>query len=244
MPTLASDRCADWLRRAARAALLVIGLSSFTVPSIGVSATLPVGGAWLIDGTGAAVQIFDCRHAGGDTAHDYFIGGYLHAIFERDSGAWEKIIHDVATGPTNTQYLPGLVWRSGMTDNVAELLLDFGKAGKFPPEALGIFSAGRTSAPISDGLFGEWLDFLAGTESFKAAATALKLASMSLLGGRRLSADQIVKVISQPALFAHKRDRADGMLTHDWFQLARALVKLDARYELVVLKILLENIGN
>ena len=60
MQTLASDRCADWLRRAARAALLVIGVSSFTVPGIGVSATLPVDGAWLIDGTGAAVQIFDC----------------------------------------------------------------------------------------------------------------------------------------------------------------------------------------
>jgi hypothetical protein len=189
-------------------------------------------------------DILKAWQAGGDTAHDYFIGGYLRAIFERDLGVWEKIIHDIATGPTNTQYLPGLVWRSGMTDNVAKLLLDFGKAGKFPLETLRIFSMGQTSAPISDGLFGEWLDFLVGSESFKAAATALKLASMSLLGGRRLTADQIVKVISQPALFAYKRDRADGMLTHDWFELARALVKLDAGYELVVLKMLLENIGD
>jgi uncharacterized protein (DUF2147 family) len=59
--TLASDHCADWLRRAARAALLVIGLSSFTVPGVGVSATVPAAGAWLIDGTGAAVEIFDCN---------------------------------------------------------------------------------------------------------------------------------------------------------------------------------------
>ena len=131
-----------------------------------------------------------------------------------------------------------------MTDNVAKLLLDLGKAEKFPAEALGIFSMGQTSAPISNGLFGEWLNFLVGTGTFKAAATALDLASMSLLGGRQLSADQIVNVIGQPALFAHKSDRAGTMLTHYWFQLARTLVKLDPQYELLVLKILLDNIGN
>ncbi len=194
--------------------------------------------------SGAWLDILKAWQGGGEAAHDYFIGGYLRAIFERDVSTWEKIIHDLATEATNIKYLPGLVWRSGMTDNVAKLLLGLGKAEKFPPEALGIFSMGRTSAPISNELFGEWLDFLVGADTFKAAATGLNLASMSLLAGRQLSADQIVKVISQPALFAHERDRADVMLTHYWFQLARTLIKLDAKYELAVLKILAENIGN
>ena len=189
-------------------------------------------------------DILKAWQEGGDTAHDYFVGGYLRAIFERDLGAWEKIIHDLATALTNTPFLPGLVWRSGITDNVAKLLLDLGKAGKFPPEALGIFSMGRTSAPICDELFGEWLNFLVSAGTFKAAATAVNLSSMSLLVGRQLSADQIGRVISQPALFAHQRDRSEVMLTHYWFQLARALVKLDAQNELIVLKILLENIGS
>jgi uncharacterized protein (DUF2147 family) len=52
-------RCADWLRRAARAALLVIPLSSLAVPGTAASAMVP-DGAWFIDGTGGAVQIFDC----------------------------------------------------------------------------------------------------------------------------------------------------------------------------------------
>jgi hypothetical protein len=52
-------RCTGWLRRATRAALLVIALSSFAVPGAAVSAIVP-DGAWLIHGTGAAVQIFDC----------------------------------------------------------------------------------------------------------------------------------------------------------------------------------------
>jgi hypothetical protein len=189
-------------------------------------------------------DILKAWQAEGDTAHDYFIGGYLRAIFEHDLGTWQEIIHSLATSSASLKHLPGLVWRSGMTNDVAKLLLDLGKAGKFPAEALGIFSMGQTSAPISDRLFGEWLNFLVGIGTFKAAATALDLASMSLLGGRQLSADQIVNVISQPALFVHEKGRADVMLTHYWFQLARTLVKLDAQHELLVLELLLNNIGN
>ena len=59
MQTLAHHSCARSLRRAACAALLVIALSSFAVPGTAVSAIVPEG-AWFIDGTGAAVQIFDC----------------------------------------------------------------------------------------------------------------------------------------------------------------------------------------
>jgi hypothetical protein len=195
-------------------------------------------------GNSAWSDIFRAWQAAADKAHDFFIGGYLRAIFERDAAKWEEIIHEVAGNSVAARKLPGLVWRSGMTDGVAKLLLELGKAEKFPSEALGIFSMGRTAAPISDGLFDEWLKFLIGTGTFEAAATALNLASMSHLGGRRLTADQIVAVIGQPALFAHERDRSDVMLTHYWFRLARALIKLDAQHELLVLQILLDNIGN
>jgi uncharacterized protein (DUF2147 family) len=58
--TPAPVRCADWLRRAARAASLAIALTSFAVPGTAASAMAP-NGAWFIDGTGGAVQIFDCN---------------------------------------------------------------------------------------------------------------------------------------------------------------------------------------
>jgi uncharacterized protein (DUF2147 family) len=40
--------------------LLVIALSSFAVSGTAVSSSLSAVGAWFIDGTGVAVQIFDC----------------------------------------------------------------------------------------------------------------------------------------------------------------------------------------
>ena len=60
MQTLTHRSCARSLRRAACAALLVIALGSFAVPATAVSTMGPADGVWLIDGTGAAVQIFDC----------------------------------------------------------------------------------------------------------------------------------------------------------------------------------------
>ena len=60
MQTPAAVRCPDWLRRAARAAWLVIALTSFAVPGTAASAIVPPDGAWLIDGAAAVVQIFDC----------------------------------------------------------------------------------------------------------------------------------------------------------------------------------------
>ena len=59
MQTLASFSCVDWLRRAARAASLVAALWVLGVPGTAVSADVP-DSAWFIDGTGAAIQIFDC----------------------------------------------------------------------------------------------------------------------------------------------------------------------------------------
>jgi len=121
--------------------------------------------------------------------------------------------------------------------------LDLAKAGKLSPQSLSIFSMGQAAVPISDGLFGEWLDFLFGVRTFEAAVTALHIASMSLLSKRRLNVDQIRNVITQPVLLVRESDHGHVMLAYDWLQLSKALIKLDAANELTVLETLLENIG-
>jgi hypothetical protein len=102
----------------------------------------------------------------------------------------------------------------------------------------------RASAPLSDGMFAQWLDFLVSVDSFSASSTALNLASMSLLNGRTLTAAQLEKVLTQPALFKHDSSRSDGMLSYYWLQLSRTLIKLNPGAERIVLRTLLENIGN
>jgi uncharacterized protein (DUF2147 family) len=51
---------ADRLRRAAATALLVIAATFFAVPGTAASAVVPDGGACFVDGTGAALRIFNC----------------------------------------------------------------------------------------------------------------------------------------------------------------------------------------
>ena len=194
-------------------------------------------------GSAAWPDILKAWQDAGDDAHDFFVGGYLRAIFERDPVRWEAIIQELSSVPANVKFLPGLVWRSGMTERAARVLLDLAKAGKLSPQSLSIFSMGQAAVPISDGLFGEWLDFLFGVRTFEAAVTALHIASMSLLSKRRLNVDQIRNVITQPVLLVRESDHGHVMLAYDWLQLSKALIKLDAANELTVLETLLENIG-
>ena len=69
-------------------------------------------------------------------ANVYFVGGYLRAIFERDTEAWEQIVFAIANDGRKPEYLPGLIWRSGMSDNAAQLLCNSLAPERFGPKDL------------------------------------------------------------------------------------------------------------
>jgi hypothetical protein len=50
--------------------------------------------------------------------------------------------------------------------------------------------------------------------------------------------------VTQPLLFNSKGNRSNASLSHDWLSLSRALIKLDPGAERIVLRCLLEDIGN
>ena len=152
-------------------------------------------------------KIRDAYVSAGDEADGYFVGGYLRAVFEREPAAWEEIIASIAAEGRNLPALLGLVWRSGMTDRIAELILQLVRSGTLPPEALGVFRMGRGTDTLSDAMLGEWLDVLIGVGSLAAASTALDLASMAVHGGRLLTAPQIEQILTLPTLRAHKESR-------------------------------------
>lgn len=188
--------------------------------------------------------IYKAWEDAGEKAHDYFIGGYLGAIFKRNPSQWEKIIREIAQTSRIVENLAVIVWRSGITDSIADLLLDLVKNEKIDPGSLRIFSMGKASAPISDEVFNRWLTFLVEANTFRSASTALDLAAMSMIGGRKLPTNIIEAIITHPAIFARQESRADVMLTHYWLQMARTLIKQKPSANILVLKILIENIGN
>jgi hypothetical protein len=194
------------------------------------------GGAWG--------DLVTAWNAAGGSASDYFIGGYLRAVFERDQPAWEGLIRELANSSTNILVVPGVIWRSGINDNIAMLLLELAQRGKIPPERFDLFSMGRGDAGISDDVFSQWLNFLIGVETFEAASTALNLSYMSHMGGRHLTASQIRRVLTLPALFGHEGKQQASMLAFDWLELSKVLIQQDASSEIVVLQTLIEGISN
>jgi hypothetical protein len=181
----------------------------------------------------------------GDKASDYFIGGYLRAVFDRDPEVWEAVIADISESAPRPERLPAIVWRSGMTERVAALILQLVKTSRIPPDALHIFSVGRGTDPLSDQMLHNWLDALTNIGSFAASETALTLAAMSMHSGRKLTASKIQNIITQPALFAAEgtRKKADVMLTHHWLELSKKLVTLDTSAEVTVLRVLIDSIA-
>jgi hypothetical protein len=188
-------------------------------------------------------EIRKAYFSAGDEADGHFVGGFLRAVFERDPTVWEAIIASIAVEGSKLAALPGLVWRSGMTNNTARLILQLLRSGKILPDTPAIFGMGKGTDLLSDPMLTEWLDALIGVGSFSAASTALDLASMAVHGGRMLAADQIQNVLTQPVLAAHKEGRVDVMLSHHWLQLSRVLIKLNPEAESIVLASLLNSIG-
>jgi hypothetical protein len=104
---------------------------------------------------------------------------------DRAPQVWETTIEELAdNGRIQGSSIPGLVWRSGMSDKIAALILGVVKSGKAAPQTPGIFGAASATEGLSDATFGKLPEALMGLRSFAASATALRLALMSILGGR------------------------------------------------------------
>ena len=52
-------------------------------------------------------------------ASDYFIGGYLKALNERDNKRWELLMDDLSEDDKLASWIAGFTWRSGVSDNAA-----------------------------------------------------------------------------------------------------------------------------
>lgn len=180
----------------------------------------------------------------GARADDFFVGGYLRSVFERSVGEWENIIRQIAATDQNVDHVPGVVWRSGMSESIALLLINLVKSGKALPETLGVFSLGRATEGIPDRVFREWLETFLALGSWQSVSTALNLASMSLYSERKLDGALIARVLTHPALFHREDERNTVMLAHYWLRLAKALNQIEVNSELLLLRLLIETLGN
>jgi Transcriptional regulator, AbiEi antitoxin len=74
--------------------------------------------------------------------HDFFIGGFLAGLFESDKASWERELRLVAANDGTVSDFPVLLWRSGMSEPMAEQYLDLARTGRVDLRTIRMFVYG------------------------------------------------------------------------------------------------------
>lgn len=106
---------------------------------------------------------------------DYFLGGYLNGLFSQDTGLWELVIGELFQTPEALQYLLRLVWRSGMSDEVAWELSRLCDDGEIEARSFGILIYGGVVGSIPLEFAKQIVTKLLGGTTPEDADTALSL---------------------------------------------------------------------
>jgi len=184
--------------------------------------------------------------AKGDDASDFFIGGYLSGVFERNQSVWEDYIAQIRDSSLSGK-LPFLVSRSGMTANIAELLYESARTNIFDSSLFGIFIYGGAVKNIP-------------------AITILKILELMLLKGNKQNVHNALEIIgslihnkympeitdtnlcyeilSHSVFFTKSDDKSIGsMVEYNWKEVAVSLAKQNIEKGINLLNLCIANLG-
>src|SRR5262249_9793710 len=119
--------------------------------------------------------LLDAQREAGASGNAYLLGGYLRALFETDRHAWEQQMDALSKDETLRRLVPEITWRSGITDRAAARILGMARSGLIGVDAFRMFGYGGVVASMSAGALEEWIDFLLGSGSRRAATSSLTM---------------------------------------------------------------------
>lgn len=162
---------------------------------------------------------------------DFFIGGYLSAVHSRDVQLWEEMVEALLSNEAIRHMVLGVVWRSGMSDRIAGLLLDFAKIGVIDPRTFRLFIYGGVVNKLPLSVLEGVIDLLLGINDPIAADVALDLLDSRLRGhpdeGVALSR-RIEQTLGSTAFVeGHEQQASSNMLPYRWNEVANKLLELD-----------------
>ncbi len=182
-------------------------------------------------------------YAQGDKANDFFVGGYLLGVFEVDQRRWESIVKSLAA--EEAPLLADVVWRSGMTNVVADVLTQLLTKGVIPPEKLQLFAYGGASRRVPEKTVNEWIQVLIETGTRECAAIAVELFDyrfkVNESDGAQFPVSLAVEVLTQRGLLHPDNGGRRTMLAHHWARIAKRVAMSDSRLAIVVVDWVLEN---
>lgn len=179
---------------------------------------------------------------------DIFVGGYLSAVHSRNVQLWEELVESLLSNVDTRQLALGVVWRSGMSDRIAGLLLDLAKEGVIDPRQFRLFIYGGVVNQLPLAVLEGVIDLLLESDDPIAPDAALDLLDSRLRGhpdeAVQLSS-RIERTLGAPAFVKGQGQQAsNNMLLYRWNEVANHLLELDANAAANLAVRLLENFAS
>lgn len=185
--------------------------------------------------------------ADSEDASDYFLGGYLKALFERDPRGWEDLLDNLVGDKKLATWIPGLTWRSGLSDRAAIRILDLANKGIIAPYHFRVFGLGSVISDLSEKVFIQWINFLLNSSEDYAVSIALDLYQFFYLRkeSKHTLPDKLtLRLLTHPSLFRKpSKSKRDQMDDFHWKEIGNKFVELYPENCLPLAEIIFENFG-
>jgi hypothetical protein len=192
-------------------------------------------------------QLLNAQRNAVAKSSEYFLGGYFRAVFEKNKKKWEDILDNVANDERLAQLVPNLVWRSGMSDKAAVLILNLAKQDVIKATNFGIFRYGRTVIQLSEPIFKKWIEFLISQTDTDSISIALDIYYSFYLFNkpkRKLPLQLTLRLLLHTSLFKKPDSGTRGQMDeYNWTKIAMKFIELYPRNSLKIAYKILEHFG-
>jgi hypothetical protein len=179
--------------------------------------------------------------------HDFFIGGFLAGLFESDKASWERELRLVAANDGTVSDFPVLLWRSGMSEPMAEQYLDLARTGRVDLRTIRMFVYGAVVRAMPKHIVEDFVDRLLTRGERKDVEAGIDVLAAVVRGDTSPSArtlDLCVRALSHESLYIpSKAQRVDTMIDFHWNELAKIVATFDQLRALELATTIVENFG-
>ncbi len=183
-----------------------------------------------------------------EKASTYFLGGYFHAIFEKDLALWEQQLDALCADTTLNTIVPSLTHYSDLTDQAGNRILKLAENSIINIYEFGIFKYKNAITSLSESVFQSWIQFLLNNSDRSAIEIALKLYYNYYISQKpelTLPEELTFRLLSHPELYKESDDyRYDTMTDFYWTKTAKVFLSLHPRKALELVQLMLVPFGS
>ena len=192
--------------------------------------------------------LLDAQRNADENVSTYFLGGYFHAIFDRNLALWEQQLDVLCKDITLNTIVPSLTHYSGLTEQAGIRILNLAENSIINLYDFGLFTYQNIITRLSKSVFETWVEFLLNNTDKSAVNIALKLFYNYYISQKSeliLPYELTFRLLSHPELFKESDNyRYDTMTDFYWTETAKAFLSLHPRKALDLVQLMLVPFGN